>query len=157
VAQSNDADLAFLTGMIPHHEQAVEMSDIILAADPPTAVAALAERIQAAQGPEIEQMSAMLTDLGQDAAGGGHGSGDHSTTAHGGMMSEAELQQLREATGDDAAHLYLKAMIEHHQGAIDAAETEIADGVYGPARELAGKIAESQAIEIAEMEALLAH
>jgi uncharacterized protein (DUF305 family) len=102
-------------------------------------------------------MTAMLSDLGQDAAGAGHGSGDHSTTAHGGMMSEADLQQLRAATGDDAAHLYLTAMIQHHRGAIDAAEAQVADGSYPPARDLARKIAEDQAIEIAEMEALLAH
>jgi uncharacterized protein (DUF305 family) len=158
VAQGNDADLAFLTGMVPHHEQAVEMSDIILAADPPGAVTALATRIRAAQGPEIEQMTGMLSDLGQDAAGDGDGhGGDHGTTAHGGMLSEAELQQLREATGDDAAHLYLEEMIEHHEGAIEAAETQMADGSYAPARELARKIAQDQAVEVAEMKALLAH
>jgi uncharacterized protein (DUF305 family) len=48
-------------------------------------------------------------------------------------------------------------MMEHHQGAIDAAETEMAEGSYAPARELARTIAEDQAIEIPEMEALLAH
>ena len=53
----NDADVMFATGMIPHHAQAIEMSELILAADDvDPAVTEVAEAIKAAQGPEIEQM-----------------------------------------------------------------------------------------------------
>ena len=150
-AMGNDADVAFLIGMKPHHEQAVEMSDMVLAADPPAPVAELAQQVKAAQAPEIEQMDQMLGDLGADADSGGHSAG-----GHGGMMSNADMQLLMDATGTDAARMYLEGMIEHHKGAIDAAETEIADGDYPPAVELAEKIAQDQAAEITKMEGLLA-
>ena len=151
-AMGNDADVAFLTGMKPHHEQAVEMSDMVLAANPPAPVAELAQQVKAAQAPEIEQIDQMLADLGQEA-------GEDSMSGmmdHGGMMSGADMEELMNATGTDAARLYLEGMIEHHKGAIDAAETEVAEGEYPPAVELAEKIAKDQAAEITRMEGLLA-
>jgi uncharacterized protein (DUF305 family) len=159
-AKGNDADVAFLQGMTPHHEQAVLMSDLVLAADPPAGVADLARRIKAAQSPEIDQMESMLTALGTDSGGshgGGHssGMGDMGAEAHEGMMSDADLATLKDARGVDAAKLYLQAMIVHHRGAIKASEAELADGSYGPARTLAEAIAKAQAAEITEMEKLL--
>lgn len=155
-AKGNDADIAFLTGMTPHHEQAVEMSEMVLAADPPAEVAAIAQQIKDAQSPEIEQMKKMLTDLGEKPAEGAH-SGGHSAgmAGHGGMMSDADMAALMDATGTNAARLYLEGMIKHHQGAIDASDAEIADGQYEPAIELAKKIKTAQAAEITEMQALL--
>ncbi len=155
-AKGNDADIAFLTGMTPHHEQAVEMSEMVLAADPPAEVAAIANQIKDAQAPEIEQMKKMLTDLGEKPAEEAH-SGGHSAgmAGHGGMMSDADMAALMDATGTDAARLYLEGMIEHHQGAIDASDVEIADGQYEPAIELAKTIKTAQAAEITEMQALL--
>ena len=151
-AMGNEADFAFLTGMKPHHEQAVAMSDMVLAADPPAPVAELARQVKAAQAPEIEQIEQMLADLGQSADGSMMGEG---MAEHGGMMSGAEMERLMDATGTDAARMYLDGMIEHHKGAIDSADVQIADGKYEPARELARKIAEDQAAEITKMEALL--
>jgi len=155
-AEANDADIAFLTGMTPHHEQAVEMSEMVLAADPPDDVAAIARQIKDAQDPEIEQMKTMLADLGQDTGGSAH-SGGHSAgmAGHGGMMDDGDMAALMDATGADAARLYLEGMIRHHEGAIEASETEIADGQYEPARELAKQIEQAQAAEITEMQALL--
>ncbi len=152
-AMGNDADVAFLTGMTPHHEQAVEMSDMVLAADPPAPVAELAQQVKAAQAPEIEQMDQMLADLGREA-GEDHMSG--AMMEHGGMMSDADMGELMNATGTDAARMYLEGMIEHHKGAIDAAEIEIADGKYQPAVGLAKEIAKEQAAEITKMQGLLA-
>lgn len=148
-AAGNDADVTFLVGMRPHHEQAIQMSDMVLAADPPAPVAELARQVQAAQAPEIEQMDQMLADLGGDAES--HGAGGHP-----GTMSDADMAGLMDATGVEAARVYLQGMIEHHRGAIQAAETELADGEYGPARELATRIARDQAAEIMTMEGLLA-
>ena len=73
---------------------------------------------------------------------------------HGGMMSDADMDALMQATAADAARLYLEGMVEHHQGAIDAAETEIADGQYEPAIALAKEIKTAQAAEIVTMRAL---
>lgn len=163
-AKGNDADIAFLIGMKPHHEQAVEMSDIVLAADPPAGVAAIAQQIKDAQNPEIEEIEQMLADLGEKADGKAHGgssSGGHSAgtgdsmAGHGGMMSDADMAALMDATGTDAARLYLEGMVKHHQGAIEASDTEIADGQYAPAIELATKIKTAQDAEITEMQALL--
>ncbi len=155
-AEANEADIAFLTGMTPHHEQAVEMSEMVLAADPPADVASIAQQIKDAQDPEIEQMKTMLADLGQDTGGAAH-SGGHSAgmAGHGGMMDDGDMAALMEATGADAARLYLEGMIRHHQGAIEASDTEIADGQYEPALELAKEIKQAQAAEITEMQALL--
>ena len=156
-ALGNDADRAFLSGMVPHHEQAVRMSDMVLAADPPAPVADLARRVKAAQGPEIEQMQQMLADLGHDADGHTMGEGmGEGMAEHGGMMSAADMERLMGATGTDAARMYLEGMIEHHEGAIDSAEAQIEDGEYEPAVELARQIATDQAAEIVEMERLLA-
>ena len=74
---------------------------------------------------------------------------------HGGMMTEEELAALDAVTGTEAAKLYLEFMIEHHEGAIDATEEQIAGGGYEPAIELAKQIQQAQAAEIAEMQALL--
>jgi len=62
----NQADVMFARMMIPHHAQAIEMSDMILAKeDMPAEVTALAEQIKAAQGPEIEQLESWLGQWGQ--------------------------------------------------------------------------------------------
>lgn len=151
-AQGNDADVAFLTGMKPHHAQAVEMSDIVLQANPPAEVAAIAQRIKDAQEPEIRKMDTMLQALGEQTDGGAH---DGHSSAHGGMMSAEDLAELEAATGTEAARLYLTAMIAHHEGAIEASDRQIAEGQYEPAVELAAQIRTAQQAEITEMRALL--
>ena len=68
-AEHNDADIAFAQGMVPHHSQAIEMSDVLLAKQGiDTRVVDLAQQIKAAQGPEIEQLNAWLTAWGQGTA-----------------------------------------------------------------------------------------
>jgi uncharacterized protein (DUF305 family) len=71
-AEDNAADVEFLTGMRPHHEQAIEMSDIVLKASPPAAFAAIARQIRAAQSPEIVQVDTMLEALGEETVRGAH-------------------------------------------------------------------------------------
>src|SRR3954468_16603841 len=64
----NNADVMFAQHMIPHHQQAIEMSDMLLAKqgiDP--RVTELAKQIKAAQGPEIQQMQSWLTQWGNPA------------------------------------------------------------------------------------------
>ncbi len=57
-------------------------------------------------------------------------------------------QQIKAAQGNDAARLFLELMIEHHQGATEAAKAELENGRHGPVRALAASIATSQAAEI---------
>lgn len=145
----NDADVTFAMEMVMHHQQAIEMSDALLAKDGVHPdVVALAERIKAAQGPEIETMNQWLEDWGQDTEMGGMEHG-------GGMMSEEDMAALEDADGETASSLFLEQMIMHHQGAIDMAQTQIDNGKNPDAVALAQKIVEDQTAEITEMQELL--
>lgn len=138
----------FTAMMIPHHEQAIEMADLVLAKDDiDPEVAALAERIKAAQAPEIEQMTQWLDDWGVTEM--------PSSMGHGGMMGDGDMEALEQASGPEAQRLFLEGMIVHHEGAIDMAEDELAGGENPDARQLASSIIESQSAEIAEMRELL--
>ena len=160
------ADVMFVRMMIPHHEQAIEMSDIILAkSDIPADTTALAEKIKAEQAPEIDQMTAWLDQWGQPPGPRdghrGHGGGGmpvmgNDMSMMDGMLSADELQQLFDAEGTDAARLYLEQMIAHHEGAIDMAQGEVADGTYPPTVALARSIIDTQQQEIARMREMLA-
>lgn len=145
----NDADVTFAMEMVMHHQQAIEMSDMLLAKDGVHPdVVALAERIKAAQGPEIETMNQWLEAWGQDSDMGGM---DHG----GGMMSEEDMTALEEADGETASALFLEQMVMHHQGAIEMAQTEADNGENPDAVALAEKIVADQTAEIAEMQELL--
>ena len=160
------ADVMFVRMMIPHHDQAIEMSDIILAkSDIPADITALAEKIKAEQAPEIDQMEAWLDQWGQPPGPRdghrGHGGGGmpvmgNDMSMMDGMLSADELQQLFDAEGTDAARLYLEQMIAHHEGAIDMAQGEVADGTYQPTVDLARSIIDTQQQEIARMREMLA-
>lgn len=149
-ADANDADVMFASMMIGHHEQAIEMSDLVLGKegiDP--RVIDLAERIKAAQAPEIEQLQGWLDDWGVEAA-------DSTGMDHGdGMMSEADMAALDAASGAEASKLFLEQMIVHHEGAIAMAEVQVADGEDADAVALAEAIVDSQGDEIDEMREIL--
>ncbi|PUB27011.1 uncharacterized protein (DUF305 family) [Promicromonospora sp. AC04] len=151
-AEHNDADVMFAQMMIPHHEQAIEMSDVVLAkpdADP--AVTDLATQIKAAQAPEIEELGGWLDAWGAERSSehGGHAGMD-------GMMSDDDMQALGDAAGPEASRLFLEQMIAHHQGAVEMAEEEIESGQDPAAVELAQTIVDTQTAEIETMENLLA-
>jgi uncharacterized protein (DUF305 family) len=148
VVDFNTSDVHFNMMMIPHHEQAIEMSEIILAADGiHPDISDLATRIAEAQAPEIEQMAAWLDARGYPTP---PGMSDH------GMMSDRDLDRLRDLDGIDAEVLFLTAMIDHHEGAIVMANDEIDDGIDPETIALCESIVTSQTAEIVEMEALLA-
>lgn len=161
-AEHHDADTTFAQMMIPHHEQAVQMSQTLLAKDGiPSRVRDLAEGVIAAQGPEIEQMTTMLEAWSEPTStesgsmeGMDHGSMD-SGSGMGGMMSEEDTAALEGAQGTEAARLYLEQMTAHHQGAIEMAHEEVADGANPEAVELAEDVIAAQEAEISEMEQML--
>jgi uncharacterized protein (DUF305 family) len=139
----------FAQMMIPHHEQAMVMSDLALSNNAGPEVSALAIKIQSAQGPEIAQMRAMLDRFGEEEA---HSHGDHDMP---GMLTEAQLDALGAAKGSDFDALFLAGMIEHHEGAIVMAEEVLGQTDDSEVRELAEQIIEAQRTEIAEMLSLL--
>lgn len=147
---ANDADILFAQMMIPHHEQAVQMSENLLAKSGGNAeVRTLATAITAAQQPEIDQFRSWLTAWGADEGMGGM---DHGTD---GMMSDDDMAMLDDASGSDADRLFLEQMVVHHEGAIAMAETEVTDGENADAVALAENIATSQTDEITVMRDLL--
>ena len=152
-AAKSPADVMFVTMMIPHHEQAVEMSDLLLAKSGVDAgVRKLAEQIKAAQQPEIDQMKNWLTDWGIDDSQ--LDSMDHSDHMDG-MLTKEQLDKLRKADGPTGQRLYLEGMIEHHQGAVDMANNVLEAGQNPDVRKLAQEIVTSQQAEITEMNKML--
>ncbi|MGY1708574.1 DUF305 domain-containing protein [Geodermatophilus sp. SYSU D00758] len=159
----DDTDVAFVRDMIPHHQQAIQMARLAedQAEDP--RVRDLAARIEAAQQPEIEQMSGWLdewdvgmghVDGGMDGPDGDTGSGD-TGSGMGGTMSGQDMHALMTATGGEFDRLFLEQMIEHHVGAVRMAETVIADGRDPDVGALAEAIRDAQTAEIAQMQQLL--
>lgn len=163
----NDADVTFAQQMVPHHEQAVTMSDLALEPDRGASaeVRALAEQIGSAQHGEIEQMNGWLEEWGEDGAvsehgghgaehGDGHGEG-HGDGGHEGMLTEEQLDELAAATGAEFDALWLTSMIEHHEGAITMAQKVVADGKDPDVRALAEQIVQVQQDEIEQMRAIV--
>lgn len=154
----NVQDVMFTQMMIPHHEQAVEMSDILLAKSGLSQeMTTLLNNIKKAQGPEIEKMNGWLKAWGQPAMMSnsghvGHGNG----MGMDGMMSDADLQKLRDANATDASKLFLEQMIQHHQGAIDMALTEVSGGQNQEVVTLAKSVVADQQTEIDHMKQMLA-
>lgn len=153
------ADLMFTMMMVPHHAQAIEMSDLVLVKeDIDPAVRELAQQIKDAQAPEIELMESWLEEWGMPSSGGmdADDMGGMEGMGHGdGMMSQEDMDALAAAEGDEASRLYLEQMIVHHEGAVDMAEDVIDDGSDPDVRALAESIIESQTAEIATMRELL--
>jgi uncharacterized protein (DUF305 family) len=153
-AEFNADDVMFAQMMIPHHEQAVEMSDIAL--DPTIGageeVLALAREIKDAQDPEITQMTDLLTSWGQPISM--DSSMDHSSMMSG-MLSYEELQNLGTLRGTTFDTAWLEAMIKHHEGAIQMANDVLRDGINAEVRALAQEIIAAQQTEIDLMRALL--
>ncbi|MCJ1676213.1 DUF305 domain-containing protein [Streptomyces sp. APSN-46.1] len=156
--EHNQADVAFAQGMIPHHRQAVMMSDMAEARASSSDVKALAAKIKKAQEPEIETMSAWLTAWGEKVPQGmdgvdGMDHGDASSMP--GMMNDQQMNDMRGASGKAFDTMFLTIMIKHHEGAVEMAETEKKQGAYGPAKELADDIITAQKAEITQMKEML--
>jgi uncharacterized protein (DUF305 family) len=145
------ADVGFATDMSAHHQQAVEMSQMLLdKSDIDPRVVTLAQGIKAAQGPEIEQMTSWLSAWGQkaDSMSGMDMSGT--------LMSDSDMNALKTSTGLAASKLFLTQMTVHHTSALVMAKTEIDSGKNADAVTLAKKIVSTQTAEITQMGDILA-
>ena len=154
-AEFNDADVMFVQMMMPHHEQAVAMSDMLLKKNGVNPeVTALAEQIKAAQQPEIDTMKSFLTAWGREPMGDGMGGMDHG--GDDGMATDAEMKKFEAADGAAGQKMYLEMMTAHHQGAISMAQDEIRDGKNPEAVQMAKDIVATQEQEVTEIKGLLA-
>lgn len=153
-AEHNAADTMFAHMMIPHHSQAIEMSNVLLEKGTvDQRVIDLAEQIKAAQGPEMEKLESMLQAWNEPEPmqSEGHSMGGSMD----GMMSETQMDTLSTAEGTDAARLFLSQMMEHHKGAVAMAQEEVSDGENVQAIALAKDIIAAQESEIDEMTSIL--
>ncbi|WP_328607040.1 DUF305 domain-containing protein [Amycolatopsis sp. NBC_00345] len=175
----NAADVAFAQGMVPHHRQAVEMAAPVPQHTANQRVIGLAKQIQQAQQPEIDQLTGWLKTWGAAPAATADGMGGMSGMDHGaspsgmptsgapmpgtsapgtsgapmsGMVDTAGLDQLRDQAYD---RKWLELMIQHHEGAITMARTELAQGQDAGAKAMAQRITDTQQTEIATMKSLL--
>lgn len=163
----NAQDVAFAQGMIPHHRQALEMARLAPDRSASAEVEDLAARIEKAQDPEITTMTGWLTAWGEDVpepAAPNASTGatesmpgmDHSGHAGmPGMMDGQDMAELEKASGRAFDTMFLTMMVEHHEGAVEMARTEQAEGRYTPAKKLAEDIITAQNAEITEMNKLL--
>lgn len=149
-ADFNDADVMFAQMMIPHHEQAIEMSEIALdpASGASAAIQDLAIRIRDAQDPEIELMKGFLATWG--APLNPEDGMDHSSMMEG-MLTVEELDELAGLQGSEFDVRWAQAMIAHHKGAVAMAEDVLSDGKNAETRKLAEEIIANQQAEIDEL------
>ena len=156
---TSPVDIGFLQDMSEHHDQAVEIAQLTIprAVDP--VVRSMAEEIVIFQRFELGQMSVMLEHQGAEPA---EYDPDRITMAWmgmpaplrnmPGMASERELADLTAATGTEVDRQFLELMINHHRGGLHMSEYAAANAVDPSVRDLAGRMARYQAVEVQEYE-----
>jgi uncharacterized protein (DUF305 family) len=150
----NAGDVAFATQMIPHHQQAVDLSALVPDRSTNPQVIQLATTISAEQAPEIQTLKVFLVQWKEnpDSDTGHNGPGD---MAMDGMVDDATMQRLESLKGPEFDTLWLQSMIGHHRGAIEMAKAEIANGANIDAKALAQSIVTAQQAEIDQMNKML--
>ncbi|WP_329599351.1 DUF305 domain-containing protein [Streptomyces pseudovenezuelae] len=146
----NSADVSYARMMIAHHAQALELTELAPQRAESVKLKALAERISAAQGPEIDAMRAWLKEYGQSEK-----SDAHAHARMPGMATEAQLEKLRAAKGKAFDELFLTLMITHHEGAITMATDVKGQGNNIRIEEMADDVVAQQTSEINRMRNML--
>lgn len=160
----NDQDVTFASDMIPHHQQAIMMAQMVPSHSTDPQLGQLAASIQHQQQPEIDLMSGWLRSWGQPVPSLGTGYGRGYGMGGGmmggrfrmpGMMDGDDFRRMQGMTGPGFRTMWLTGMIAHHQGAITMARQELDRSQYPPARQLAQNIITSQSAEITKMRQML--
>jgi uncharacterized protein (DUF305 family) len=153
------ADVTFAQQMVPHHQQAVEMAKLVPSHSTNQKVLELASQIQQAQDPEIQKMTGWLQTWGAPAPTTGMNMPgmnmpgmDHGSMP--GMMTSDDMTKLGQVKGAAFDRLWLQMMIQHHQGAVEMAKTELQQGASNEAKQLAQQIIDTQQKEIATSQLL---
>ena len=142
-------DVMFLQMMIPHHQQAIDISDLALTRSADPELLALAKDIRDGQAAEIITMKAWLAKDGADLDPG-HSMGHDM----GGMLSDSELAALKAATGKSFDLLWLKGMTGHHDGALHMA-TMITDASNPEIKSFGQAIVTTQSAQNKQMAAMI--
>mgnify|MGYP002630924584 FL=1 len=149
VSDLTGSDIMFFQMMIPHHQQAVEISDLALAKSKDSELLALAREIRDGQASEIITMRAWL-----DAANAEIDMGHHMEDAMGGMLDDSELAQLDAANGKSFDLLWLSGMTEHHDGALHMTSM-IRDSNSAQIKKFGEAIVITQSEQITQMTAMM--
>jgi uncharacterized protein (DUF305 family) len=147
--EHNAADVAFAQNMIPHHQQAVEMAAMVPVNSTNSRLIVLARHILEDQRAEITTMTGLLAQWRQPVDGNEH----HMVMQ--GMVDDNTMRRLPTLRGEPFDVLWIKSMISHHQGAIDMAQVEIAQGTNPEAVKMAGFIVTAQQREISQLNHLV--
>ncbi|MEU7120098.1 DUF305 domain-containing protein [Streptomyces zaomyceticus] len=145
----NSADFTYAQMMIVHHRQALTMTALAPQRAGSSKVRKVAERIAAAQQPEIGAMEGWLKNNGGPREQAGH---DHHSMP--GMATEAQLKELRNAKGEAFDELFLTLMITHHEGAVTMAAEVLGNGNNVLVEEMANDVIAQQTAEIGRMRSL---
>lgn len=159
----NEADVEFAGAMVEHHAQAILMANFTIGRDGlDPRIAELAEEIRVSQTAEIDEMAGFLRAWGEEVPETGFATGDsHSHDdemaggAHAdlpGMMTSAEMEELAEASEGAFAEMWMRMMIEHHEGALEMIAELQDDGEHEALRSLAQRMGADQRTEIGDLE-----
>ena len=151
----NADDVAFATNMIPHHQQAVDLPALVPDRSTNPELIELAQQIAAAQEPEIDTMKVFLVQWNENPDDDTRQWRTAATARWQGMVDEATMAQLETLKGAEFDTLWLQSMIGHHQGAIEMAKAELANGQNVDAKQLAQNIINAQQAEIDQMKQML--
>lgn len=149
------SDAQFMRDMIPHHQQALEISRLAPDRTNSPQLLEIAGKIEAAQGDEIAFMEQWLTSRGESIDQSHAHTGHHATK---GMATEAQMASLAAASGVEFDRQFLSLMIAHHEGAIDMVEAlmEQPGSAYDPTLfEFTTDVINDQSKEIELMHGLL--
>lgn len=149
----NGDDVTFARNMAPHHEQAVEMSAMVPSRTANPELLVVARHISLDQQAEIVTFQGLLAQWGEPAV---PDQGQPGGMTMSGMVDASTMNQLRSLRGPAFDDVWMRSMIEHHQGAITMAQAELAHGQSPEALHLADMIITAQQREIARMNDLLA-
>ena len=146
---SDPYDLRFLDEMIPHHEMAIMMVQMMISQSNHPELRDLGQRIITGQQQQIDQMTAWRQQWYPNASAlssGMMGNGMMGTGGTGGMMGRSMMQ------GDFADRMFLEMMIPHHQRAIDMSNDALTNAQHPEMKGLATNIIAVQTAEITEMQ-----
>lgn len=156
--QYTDADVRFMQGMIRHHAQALEMTGLVAGRTESKDLPLFAKRIEVSQRDEMDLMLRWLRDRMEQVPSVDSGHGHSGGTLMPGMLTEAQLAELRGAKGEQFDRLFYQDMIQHHTGALQMVERLYAEkgGMEPEIDQFATHVDSDQRIEIARMQQLLA-
>ncbi len=151
-------DVAFMQGMIVHHEQALEMTGLVPKRSALNDLSLFAERMEISQRDEIAVMTSWLTARDEEVPDIAAAQPHHAHEGLPGMLTGAELAELRGASGDEFDRLFLTFMQRHHEGALQMV-SELFDAGAGEEPEIfqfANHVDADQRIELGRIATMLA-